>query len=391
VKERNNDLSVPEKSSDILYLLPPTPDRRASLDAVLRGESRPERYLFYGLDYFRSAGCSVTHNVMSFSAKVYRVGATYRWVIARLGGYGGDLDWLIPVWGRLHRAGLIVAFSDRAVLPLCYLRMLGLLPRRPVIYITMGLPEKLEMFSCDFLRKRVLAELSRLSRVVSLSWPEAEQLKSRYELSNNAMFMTTGVDVGYFHPVEVEPDIDVLSIGGDPFRDFETLLAAARRLSGLRFMVITRRAMAEMFREVPANVEVITDVPMNEIRMHIARSRCLTLPVIENSYSGATTVLLQAMAMGKPIIANKVASNMEGYGFQHEENCIFVPTKNIEALERAICDLCDHLDVCRRLGEAARRHIESKLKLERFHHQLFDLAMEICPDIVPRDIEKEWR
>lgn len=388
MKERNANLSIPGTSLDVLYLLPPTAKRLASLDAVLRGESRPERYLFYGLDYFRSVGCSVAHNVMYSSSEALRTAAAYRWVMARIGGYGGDLDWLIPVWGSLRKAGLIVAFSDRAVLPLCYLRMLGLLPRRPVIYITMGLPEKLERFTCDFLRKHILAELSRLSRVISLSWPETEQLKNRYGLSENAMFMMAGVDAGYFHPVEIEPDVDVLSIGADPFRDFETLFVAARRLSGLKFLVITRRSMAEVFREVPANVEVITDVPMTEIRMHIARSRCLALPVKDNSYSGATTVLLQAMAMGKPIIANQVASNAGGYGFQHEENCIFVPTKNIEALERAIRDLCDHMDVCRRLGEAARRHIESKLKIERFHQQLFNLAVEICPDIVPQGIKK---
>jgi len=35
------------------------------------------------------------------------------------------------------------------------------------------------------------------------------------------------------------------------------------------------------------------------VRSALAGARCVALPVRDNSYSGATTTLLQAMAMGK--------------------------------------------------------------------------------------------
>jgi hypothetical protein len=40
----------------------------------------------------------------------------------------------------------------------------------------------------------------------------------------------------------------------------------------------------------------------------------VALPVRENTYSGATTVLLQALALGKPVVVSRTSAIATGYG-----------------------------------------------------------------------------
>ena len=72
--------------------------------------------------------------------------------------------------------------------------------------------------------------------------------------------------------------------------------------------------------KMPSNINIVCDVPFSEIRALFAGARVVVLPVKENTYSGATTTLLQAMAMGKPIVASRVGATREGYGLRDGEN-----------------------------------------------------------------------
>ena len=56
------------------------------------------------------------------------------------------------------------------------------------------------------------------------------------------------------------------------------------------------------------------------MRDRLERARVVALPVRENSYSGATTVLLQAMALAKPVVVTRTAAIATGYGLEDGEN-----------------------------------------------------------------------
>ena len=112
-------------------------------------------------------------------------------------------------------------------------------------------------------------------------------------------FVPFGVDIDAFRPGDAPADLDVVSVGADPHRDFELLLAVARALPDVRFLVVASAEHARSLGERPPNVSVETDLPFDEMRDRLGRARVVALPVRENSYSGATTVLLQAMALGE--------------------------------------------------------------------------------------------
>ena len=128
--------------------------------------------------------------------------------------------------------------------------------------------------------------------------------------------MPFGVDVEAFRPTGAPPDVDVVSVGADPHRDFELLLTVARAMPETSFLVVTTADRARSLAGRPSNVSVETDLPFDEMRLRLERARVVALPVRDNSYSGATTVLLQAMALAKPVVVTRTAAIATGYGLE---------------------------------------------------------------------------
>lgn len=364
-------------SKRILFIFPPVAARLRALDSLLSGGNPPERYLYYGLDYFRRNGLSATHNVFHPTLFASRLDRIWHGLARLWNAYPGDLAWLIPVWRKFFCCNAMLVFSDRAVFPVIYLRLLRILPRCPVLYISVGLPEKLNAFGSARLKRIVVDEFTKLGRVVSLSKIESDCLASRHGFGDAAIFLPAGVDVHYFSPQLAEITIDVLSIGADPFRDFVTLFEAARLLPSLNFLIVTSKAHADTFQRVPANVSLKIDVPMAEMRGILGSCRIVALPVRDNTYSGGTTVMLQAMAMGKVVVANRIGANVSGYGFNHRSNCLFVSPGNGRELAYVLKNTLLDQDLLDTIGKAARHHVTSNLTLEQFHEKLFGIMNEI--------------
>ena len=92
------------------------------------------------------------------------------------------------------------------------------------------------------------------------------------------------------------------------------------RCPDVRFLVVASAEHARSLGERPPNVSVETDLPFDEMRDRLERARVVALPVRDNSYSGATTVLLQAMALAKPVVVTRTAAIATGYGLVDGEN-----------------------------------------------------------------------
>ena len=102
------------------------------------------------------------------------------------------------------------------------------------------------------------------------------------------------------------------------------------------------------------------------MRNRLQEARVVALPVLENSYSGATTVLLQAMALGKPVVVTRTKAIATGYGLVDGENCRLVPPGDDEMFERALKDVLRDEWRGRALGAGARRAVEDGLTWTRY-------------------------
>jgi glycosyltransferase involved in cell wall biosynthesis len=185
-------------------------------------------------------------------------------------------------------------------------------------------------------------------------------------------FIPFGVDTTAFHSEpDVRPRIDVLSVGADPRRDFELLVAVARRRPQLTVRIVASAANARALTALPANVSVETDIPLSGVRERLAAARVVALPVRDNSYSGATTTLLQAMAMARPVVVSRTDAIAAGYELEDGVNCRLVPPSDAAALEGAIDELLTGADAARAIGIRARETVERSLSWERYTDALW--------------------
>ncbi len=115
------------------------------------------------------------------------------------------------------------------------------------------------------------------------------------------------------------------------------------------------------------------DLPFDEMRRCLERARVVALPVRENSYSGATTVLLQAMALAKPVVVTRTAAIADGYGLEDGKNVRLVAPGDAACFGGAIRELLRDDEQAAALGARARATVESGLTWERYVDRLVDL------------------
>ncbi|HET7745503.1 MAG TPA: glycosyltransferase, partial [Gaiellaceae bacterium] len=95
--------------------------------------------------------------------------------------------------------------------------------------------------------------------------------------------------------------------------------------------------------------------------------------VKENTYSGATTVLLQAMALGKAVVVSRTAAISRGYQLEDGLNCRLVPPGDFGALDHAVGGLLADAENAAALGARARRTVEEHLTWDRYASAIVEL------------------
>jgi glycosyltransferase involved in cell wall biosynthesis len=133
----------------------------------------------------------------------------------------------------------------------------------------------------------------------------------------------------------------------------------------------------------PSNVRVEVDVPFGRVRECLLSARVVALPVRENSYSGATTTLLQGMACAKPVVVSRTGAIARGYHLDDAVNCRLVPPGDVAALEHAVLDVLDDPARAEELGRRARDTVERHLTWTRYTRELGRLLTDAA-DRLPR-------
>jgi glycosyltransferase involved in cell wall biosynthesis len=297
------------------------------------------------------------------------VGRAITWSLERAGGYGGDFATVLASLRTANRADVVFSTVDTVGIPLMLLRRAGLL-RPPLVYAAIGLPERIALLRNERMRRLYASALGSSSAVLAYSEHEADDLRAwlaGYGQDAHVVFVPFGVDVQDLHPADEPATVDVVSVGADPHRDFDLLLQVAARMPDVGFRIVTTTdRLRALGPKKSDNVTLEADLPFADMRKRLEQARIVALPVRENSYSGATTVLLQAMALGKPVVVSRTKAIAAGYGLVDGENCRLVPPGDAETFERALTEVLRDDWRARALGASARLTVERELTWERY-------------------------
>lgn len=357
-----------------------SPERRAAL-AAPRGA--PERYLLFGLDQLAERGWATSHDLERSGdppAWARTAGAAIKAALERAGGYGGDFATVLASLRRANRADVVLSTVDTVGIPLMLLKRAWKV-RPPLVYVAVGLPERLALLRNERMRRLYAEALASCAAVVAYSEFEADELRrwaAEHGSSTRVEFVPFGVDERAFAPVNVQPEVDVVSIGADPHRDVELLLEVAAETPSRTFRLVTTRDRARSLGALPENVEVEAELPFGAMRQRLESARAVALPVRDNSYSGATTVLLQAMAAAKPVVVSRTKAIASGYGLVDGENCRLVEPGDAPGFQRALGDVLRDEWQARALGGKARHTVEEALSWTRYVDRMEALLTSVA-------------
>jgi glycosyltransferase involved in cell wall biosynthesis len=137
---------------------------------------------------------------------------------------------------------------------------------------------------------------------------------------------------------------------GSQARDYDTLMAAMRRIPYIKLILVaTPDSLPQGV--VPANVKVLTNVPLADAMNVLAHSMFMVLPLRDSTVPCGHVTVVSAMHMGKAILSTD-STGLSDY-LVDGSNAEFFSPKNPKQLAEKIERLFGEPSLCRRLGTFA--------------------------------------
>lgn len=289
-------------------------------------------------------------------------------ILRRLAG-----DDIAMAWACFRRRGdydLIFTDGEQIGLPLALLlRCVRRRPRHFMIVHIMSVPKKSWPFRLAGLGRRI-------DKMFVYAEAQARFARERLRVPAGAIVRTPFmVDTTFFTPDTVLSDCEhpLISSAGLEFRDYPTLINAVRDLE-VNVMIAAaspwskRRDNTSAAEKTP-NVE-IDSLSLHELRSLYARSDLVVVPLIETDFQAGITTILEAMAMGKPLICTRTTGQTET--IIDGVTGLYVPPGDSAVLRSTIERVLADAEFADSLGAEARRWVVDHASIEIYVRGLAD-------------------
>ena len=159
--------------------------------------------------------------------------------------------------------------------------------------------------------------------------------------------------------LETANDGSVLSIGRT-LRDIDTLIHAAEQIPAPLVLVVGKHD--PLPAKLPPHVQVFRDISLAESHEKLRRAAVVAIPLLPAERSTGQVVLFEAMALGKPVVATRVAGTADY--IRDGENGLLVAPGDAGELARAIQRLLQDSLLADRLARAALADCTTSLNAE---------------------------
>lgn len=295
-------------------------------------------------------------------------------LVRRLFGY----NWALALMGFLCCAEYDVVFShaENVGKPFALLLMTRLRPPRHVMqaYYVTG--------RRNVLWYRLLRIASRIDVLFLLSKMQREAALGRLAIPGRKVVLVEAfgfLDIDFFRSYAGGPPRpgQVCAVGRE-FRDYGTLFRAVDGLPCITLKVDANspwsthedgvKALA-----IPGNVE-LCDCELGAVRELYGLSEIVAIPLLPNEIGAGLTSLLEAMAMGKPVV---LTCSADGTYAGREtivdgKNVLMVGPGDIEGWRTALARLAADPELRRRLGEHGRQWVEQNVSRQRWLAMMMD-------------------
>ena len=165
----------------------------------------------------------------------------------------------------------------------------------------------------------------------------------------------------------------VVSIGRT-MRDNETLLAAARRFRAPLVLVVGKDD--KLPETLPPNVELRREIPLEEAQGLMRKAAVVIIPLLPAERSTGQVVVLEAMALGKPVVATELAGTVDL--IDSGVDGVLVPAGDVEELAKAVNGLLENPEEARAVGRVAYRRILATGSADHRGRAMLDAVAALC-------------
>ncbi|MEV7604332.1 glycosyltransferase family 4 protein [Paenarthrobacter sp. NPDC089322] len=124
----------------------------------------------------------------------------------------------------------------------------------------------------------------------------------------------------------------------------------------------------------PRNCEVRSHSPL-ELRESYAAAKVVVVPLLPTDIDAGVNVILEAMAMGRPVVASRTAGQVDV--IKDSVNGVFVPPGDATALKECIASLLADPESAEEMGRRGRAYVEQYHRLEDFIDKVHANAVEL--------------
>jgi len=197
----------------------------------------------------------------------------------------------------------------------------------------------------------------RVDKIIALTRHSKRYVEGSYKVKADVEFLSPGIDELFFLPMQREQKFTILSVGEDYSRDFATLLEACRPLS-CRIVLKTKRKL-NIPEEMENRVTIISErISHRALRDLYASAHIVCIPLIETDNPGGITSVLEAMSMGKAIVASYHGTTIDH--ITNGQEGLLVPVGDVVATREAITRIMENPSLSDRLGKNARARVEKE-------------------------------
>ena len=274
-------------------------------------------------------------------------------------------------WWKQGEVDCIFAINEASVLPVLVLKRLGLL-RTPVLIVNTGLMNKRNLSGK---RKKMWSILlPSADAIVSLSTMEVKSTWWIFGLRQDRQHLVNMlVDPDYFSPSGPLGTGDYcLSAGTNEGRDYPTLLKALPE--GQKLLIVTdpyNAAIVEKNKLPGQQVEVKQAVPIDQLKKLYENAKAVINPIGEVDFASGHTILLENMALGRPVIVSMVRG-MKDY-FEDGVTAIGVKPYDVEDMRKKLSAYLEAPEKFAAIGQQAREWVQ-RFSAQEFARKLLKIA-----------------
>lgn len=207
---------------------------------------------------------------------------------------------------------------------------------------------------------------------------ELEQAKKVHGNNTKLIYFPFCIDIDFwikdFQEAKEEMSNDIIFVGNDSNRDFETLIEIAKNLPELKFIFVTEHELLKELKLPNVQIfngswsnELLTDT---ELKVLYKSSKLTIIPLHYSTQPSGQSVTLQSMAVGTPVMITKTDGFWDINEFKDGEDIFFVQNNNISSWEDKIKNILSNKILMTNVSVNAKEKVVNNYNLDIFHKKL---------------------